>query len=342
MPLGIFEPRRLIGLMNQTKPKSSFLLDTFFKNRRSHDTRSVEIDIIKGRRRLAPFVSPLSKGVLVNREGATTRTVTMPYIKPYIATRAGQALDQKGAGRTVYQQTPQQRINAILAKDIVLLRDMVDRREEAMAADALVNGSVTAVGEGIDVKVDFLRPASHHVINTGTANAWDAAGVDILQQLRTHARTIAKSSGLNPNVCVMGSAAADALIKFVEAQPSARLNSTKLESGQITLNGLQHGATYLGNIQGVDFYEYNEWAEDVAGVEQPLLAPAQVIFGSTEGESMVHYGAIEDLAVGSNWATPYFVKSYVEENPSARFLLAQSAPLPALHRIESIMSITAL
>jgi len=342
MPLGIFEPRRLIGLMNQTKPKSSFLLDTFFKKRTTHDTRSVEVDIIKGRRRLAPFVSPLSKGVQVDRVGAVTRTVTMPYIKVFIPTRAGQALDAKRPGSTVYQQTPQQRINNILATDIVTLRDLVDRREEAMAADALVNGSVTAVGEGIDVKVDFLRPASHRVINTGTANAWDAANVDILKQLRTHARLITKSSGLNPTICVMGSAASDAFVKQMETKSSSPLSMVKITSGAIKLDGIQHGATYLGNVQGVDFYEYNEWAEDVAGVEQPLLAPNQVIFGSTQGESAVHYGAIEDLAVGRNWATPYFVKSYVEDNPSARFLLAQSAPLPALHRIESIMSIDAL
>ncbi|MDQ6959562.1 MAG: major capsid protein [Mariprofundaceae bacterium] len=342
MPLGIFEPRRLIGLMDQTKPKSSFLLDTFFKKRTAHDTRSVEVDIIKGRRRLAPFVSPLSKGMQIDRTGAVTRTVTMPYIKLFIPTRAGQALDAKHPGSTVYQQTPSQRMNQILAKDIVTLRDMVDRREEAMAADALVNGSVTATGEGIDVKVDFLRPASHRAINTATGAAWDAAGVDILKQLRGHARTIVKSSGLNPDICVMGSAASDAFIAQMEAKSSSPLSMVKITSGAIKLDGLHHGATYLGNVEGVDFYEYNEWAEDANGVEQPLLAANQVIFGSTRGESVVHYGAIEDLAVGNQWATPYFVKSYVEDNPSARFLLVQSAPLPALHRIESVMSIAAL
>jgi len=342
MPLGIFEPRRLIGLMNQTRPRSSFLQDMFFSKRMTHDTRSIEVDIIKGRRRLAPFVSPMDKGVVVNRQGAITRTVTMPYIKVVIPTEAGQALAQKAAGTTVYQTTPQQRMNQILAKDTLMLRDMVARREESMCADALVNGKVTAIGEGIDAVVDFLRPASHRVVNTATANAWDAAGVDIFQQLRTHARTISRTSGFNPNVCVMGSAAADAFLKFVTAQPSTRLNSTKLENGQIKLSGLQSGATYLGNVEGVDFYEYNEWAENAAGVEQPLLAPAQVIFGSTQGESIMHFGVIEDLAVGRNWASEYFVKSYVEDNPSVRFLLAQSSPLPALHRIESVMSITAL
>jgi len=342
MPLGVFQPRRLIGLMNQTKSRSSFLKDTFFGKEMAHDTRAIEVDIIKGRRRLAPFVSPLAKGVIVDREGAITRSVTMPYLKEGIPTTAGQALETKAPGQTVYQGTPSQRLSIQLAKDVVKLKDMFARREEAMCADALVNGKVTALGEGIDVQVDFLRPATHRVINTGTLAAWDAAGVDILAQLRLHARTIIQSSGFQPNICVMGSAAADAFIKNIEAQGSNRLSHTKLETGAIKLDGLQSGATYLGNVQGVDFYEYNEWAEDALGVEQPLLAANQVIFGSTRGESIFHYGAIEDLAVGTKWATKYFVKSWVEENPSVRNLLAQSSPLPALHRIESIMSIAAL
>jgi len=341
MPLSVFEPRTMMGVLNLIKPKSSFLLDTFFGSTKTHDTRSIEVDIIKGRRRLAPFVSPMAQGVPVDRQGAVQHTITMPYLKPKIATEAAQLLTQRTPGQTVYQSSPAKRGRAILAKDLVTLRDMVDRREEAMAAEALSLGKVTVLGEGVDQVVDYLRPASHQVINTATANAWDAAGVDILTQLRGHARTIAQSSGTPANICVMGSSAADALIVYLEGKSTA-LSLAPLEVGQIKPDALGTGATYLGRLQGIDFYEYNEWAEDVNGVEQPLLAPNRVIFGSRKTDGMRHYGAIQDLKAGNNWAVPYFIKSWEEEDPSVRWLMAQSAPLPVLHRIESVISLAAL
>ncbi len=341
MPMNAFTPRTLIGALNQIKPKSTFLRDTFFPKIKTHDTRAVEIDIIKGRRRLAPFVSPRAQGTPVDRVAAEARTISMPYIKLKIPTEAGQLLDARQPGKTVYEGTPADRGKALLAQDLVTLRDMVIRREEAMAAQALVDGRVTITGEGVDAVVDYLRPASHNVVNTGTANAWDAANVDILAQLRGFARLVARTAGVPANVCVMGPAASDAFIAWLSAH-SLGLSQAPVETGQIRLDQIGTGATYLGRIHGIDFYEYNEWAEDATGADQPLFAPNRVVFGSRQTDGIRHYGAIEDLKAGVNWAVPYFVKSWEEEDPSVRWLMIQSAPLPALHRVESIVSIAAL
>ncbi|MDX8384668.1 MAG: major capsid protein [Ghiorsea sp.] len=334
-----FQPKTMIGVLNQIKPTSTFLKDTFFKGKKTHATRSIELDIIKGRRRLAPFVSPHMEGVLVDRNAAASHTITMPYIKQKMVTEAGMLINQRTAGQTIYEGTPQKRGQALLAGDLVTLRDMVTRREEAMAAEALVFGKVTVLGEGVDQVVNFLRPATHQLVNTATANAWDAAGIDIPAQLRNHARTIAQTSGQTATVCVMGNGAATAFLN--NAKVLALLDNRRLDSGQIKVESIGAGASYLGYFQGIDFYEYNEWAEDANGVEQPLVAANQVVFGSPSKDNTMHYGAIQDLKAG-NWAVPYFAKSWEEEDPSMRFLMVQSAPLPAIHHIESVMSITAL
>ena len=68
MPLSnvnIYDTNALVQVVSNLKVAQTFLLDTFFPNVVASDTEYVSIDVDIGKRRMAPFVSPLVEGKLV-------------------------------------------------------------------------------------------------------------------------------------------------------------------------------------------------------------------------------------------------------------------------------------
>ena len=60
--VSIYEPRHLIEVVRTTPPIRTFLRDRFFSNVKTFPTRRVDIDIVKGNRKMAAFIHPLAGG----------------------------------------------------------------------------------------------------------------------------------------------------------------------------------------------------------------------------------------------------------------------------------------
>ena len=89
MAYNLFDSRTMMAALEQAKPPRTFLLDTFFSGApRTFDTEAVDIDIIKGKRRLAPFVNPRHEGKIVEKRGFKTRSYKPAYVKPKMVTTA--------------------------------------------------------------------------------------------------------------------------------------------------------------------------------------------------------------------------------------------------------------
>jgi len=58
-------------------------------------------------------------------------------------------------------------------------------------------------------------------------------------------------------------------------------------------------------------------------------------------DNALHFGAIQDLDAGLV-TLPMFAKSWKEPNPSAQYVLVQSAPLTALKRPDTTVFVEAL
>jgi len=244
------------------KPARSFLLDTFFSRTEESTSKYVDIDIIKGKRRLAPFVNPKHQGKMVERIGYTTRSYEPPYIKPKVITTADEAL-RRSAGETMYgsAKTAMDKAEELLAKDLVDLDNMITRREEWMASQLLQTGKVAIVGDGVNDEIDFGMDANH-IITLAGADLWSAATATPLEDLRTWRRLIQKDSGLTPNVCVMGSSAIDAFL--AHASVTGQLDTRRIDLGQIDPATYPNGSIYYGRIKDVamDLWVYDEWYLD--------------------------------------------------------------------------------
>jgi hypothetical protein len=70
----IFDTSVLVQVVPNLKTSQNWLLDRFFPNVVTYETEEVAIDVDVGLRRMAPFVSPLVEGKLVESRKYQTNT----------------------------------------------------------------------------------------------------------------------------------------------------------------------------------------------------------------------------------------------------------------------------
>lgn len=343
----LYSTRTMLAALKQVIRPKRFLIDTFFKQVQTHETETVDIDIVKGSRKLAPFVSPLREGKVIEKEGYSTQTYKPPYIKPKDVTTAHHALIRR-PGELLYGSgmTPDDRAMEMLIEETQKLDDMISRREEWMAAQILQTGKVVCIGDGINETVDFLLPSDNLPVLTSTA-LWSAVTTSQpIKNLRTW-KAIGTKKGKNLNIAVMNGTTADWLLsneKDVKGATSV-FNKNAVLLGRIEPRELAPGLSYIGTITelGLDIYSYDEWYQDPnSKILTPMIADGKVIMGSTMARATMHYGVIQDLEAGTGAVAARFPKSWIEKDPSVRMLMIQSAPLPAYHEIEALLCATVL
>lgn len=330
MPQSIFDTRTMLEAVEQMHPARRFLQDTFFGRVETFPTKTVDIDIVKGQRKMAPFVHPNLPGSVSTRDGYQSSTYVPPYIQPKRPTTAEQILKRSPGDHPYATRTPLERAGEQLGKDLADLDDEIVRREEWQAASALTTGQIRVIGEGVDDTIDFLMPSTHKI--TLSTNQWGTANADPLGNLRAWKRMISKASGRTANVAVLSGEAHDAF--FNTQKLLEQLNTRRVDMGLIKPEELPDGVTYLGylNDPGVDLYAYDEWYLDNNGDEKPMIPAGGLILGSTNTRNAMLYGAIQDVEAAESGLVEArrFPKSWVTKEPSVRWLKVQSAPLAGL------------
>jgi len=343
MPINLFDTRTMLAMLDQKLPARTFLLDTFFSRTEISNTAYVDIDIIKGKRKMAPFVNAKAEGQLVERDGMTTSSFAPPYLKPKWATSAADIL-KRAAGQSIYggNASPMAKAAEQMVKDLDEMDQIITRREEWMAAQALNTGSIDVVGEGVNATIDFSMKASHKITLTG-GDLWSAASTSKpLEDLRAWRDRVGQSSGIVPNVAVFGSDVINAFL--ANDQVKDQLNTRRVDLGVIDPQFLaEQGVVYYGHVKdvGLDIYGYTEWY-DIDGTEYPMVPADKILLGSTGARTARHYGAIQDLEFPGGASVRLFPKSWVEKDPSVQMLLGQSAPLVVPHQIDAFASIKAV
>ncbi len=349
--IDIFDTRTMIEAVEQMYRPGRWLRDTFFPAAVPADTESLDVDIIKGGRKLAPFCSPLTEGKVVPGVGFTTQTLKPGYIKPKRVTTAADLLT-RSPGAILYAggETIEQRAQKKLGADLADLMDTIDRREEWMAASALDLGAITMKikGETADqsVLVDFQMAATHKITLAGT-DLWSDAASDPLAKLASIASTIRKDSGVSPDVLVLGSDAAAAFVKNAAVQKY--MDMLKVDVGQIKPQELPQGVTYICSLRYpglfIDVYSYDEWYEhEDTNVLTPMVPLKKAWLGSTRSANRTQYAVIQDIEAieGGMAAVSRFPKSWVTKDPAVRWLMVQAAPLPTMKQPDAFASIQVL
>lgn len=336
MAIDLFDTRTMLPMLDESKPAHSFLKNRYFSDERRFETKKVDIDIYVGKRRLAPFVHPKIGGKTVERDGYRTDSFEPPEVAPDMVTTAEDML-KRAAGETIYGAgSPDERAAAQIGRDLAELDDMITRREEAMASEALFQGQVTVKGEGYDEVVTYW-PASagdKPYLDLGAGSYWNESGGDPQQNFRDSTRRIIQKSGVNAVDALMGTDALDAFLS--NSTLKANLDNRRIDTGAIDPQMLPNGVKYWGydKTSGLDIWTYEEWYVDPeTGLELPMVPEKSVLVGSPNVRTTMAYGCVVDVDKGS-FALPRVPVSWTQrKNPAGRIVQLKGKPLPIVHQI---------
>src|SRR5215471_4927909 len=323
---------KMLAALEETKPAQQFLRNTFFTEPEQSTTEKVDLDVLQGVRKMAPFVSPLSKSKIDLRVDGTTATVKPPYIKMMRPITAAD-LQKRMPGEDPFNPAPlDQKLLMLQTRDNAEMRDRIYRREEWMCAKQLTTGEVHIVGEGVDATITLPMLATHKLADTDlVAGGWDQNNANPIKDLIKIRKLVTRDSGLNADFALFGANAWDLFWSNSAVQNYIdKMKLNILQGGQLTVMGPSVGANFHGEIEGLRLFTYNEWFVDDdpggSGIEEPMVPDDTLVIASTAMRCLRKYGAIMDLR--SLMAVDIFPKYWEEQDPSVGYVQLQSAPLP--------------
>lgn len=339
--VNIYTPRYLAEVVRQAPPVHTFFRDQFFTNIKTFVTERVDIDLVKGNRRMAAFVHPRVGGQVLQAEGYKTESYAPPLINPYDVTTADQLMARL-PGEDMYSgMTPAQRAAQKLMDEYNRLNDATTRREEWMAVQAIVTGSIPVVGPGVNETISF--GFSNTTALTGTAQ-WGKSAAKVLDNLEDWADQVYTNGFANVDMCIMGKAALRAFL--ADESVLKVLDNRRVEMGLINPRDLPNGVKYVGHLNkpNIDIYTYAEvylddWTDPTNPDTNPLVPDNKVILIPSNPGFMLAYGActyIDDAS--QQWQTAQtarLLRSYVEHHPDRRMVELQAHPLPIPDKVDS-------
>ena len=318
---------------------SRFFLDKFFPEVQTEVTEEIHFDVEKSRPRLAPLVSPLVAGKVVTGAGYKTGTFKPAYVKDKRRFNPNRPLKRVIGEQIGGALDPMSRLRLLLTNELTDQVAMLTRRQEVMAIEALSTGKITVSGEGYETTVvDFERDAALTVNLTDDAE-WGDDGVSPLKNVNEWALLVLKASGATVTDVVFDQKAWD--LFAADPQVTKRLDLLRAASnGFVSLGKAPiEGARYMGTIDDYRLWVFAGWYENDSGILTPYLPDHTVIMSGPQLEGVRAFGAIQDEEAGYQ-AVEYFTKSWVEKDPSVRWLLMQSAPLPVPYRVNASLCAT--
>lgn len=329
--MDIFTTAVLAKVVEALPQPAPFILNSFFREVQTEESEEIHFDVATSRRRLAPFVSPLVAGKVVHSLGSSVKTFKPAYVKDKRVFNASRPFKRMMGERIGGSLSPAQRLQALLAADLVDQLEMLSRRQELMALEALRTGAITVTGDEYPtVVVDFGRAAELTVPLSG-GTRWGEAGVKPLKDLQTWSLLVSKNSAATATQVVMDLKSWQI---FNDEEDVKALLDRFRGQDQLDPTVVGEGGRFMGSIGNFDIWVYTGFYEDASGTVTPYMPDHTVIITGAQLEGVRAYGAIKDEKAGFQ-AMPYFTKSWLEEDPAVRYLMMQSAPLPVPYRINA-------
>lgn len=354
MAISLFETRKMLKMVETRRQAETFLRDTFFGNVQNFDTKYIEYDVVDNKRDMASFADPNLGGVAVQRDGYSTVSFQAPELNPLMVTTA-EDLMLRAPGENIYSaKSPMDRAAEQLGRDLAKLDDIIARREEWMCAQALMNGGIPIVGEGVSESVKFWTTSR---INSGTPSsddpymdvsasaAWDGNSADVIGDLQTAQRKIRQNSGINPTLCIMGAEVFEAFAKNDKVQKI--LDNKRMNFGEVEYSQpLPNGVSYQGKFMGLDIMTYDSYFLS-GGSESPIFPEKEILIGSPAVDTFMGYGACAIYDEGKDHpqiiAAPRVPSSWTQrQNPAGRIVQIKSRPLPVIQQKHGFFVIKAI
>lgn len=148
--IDIYKPKFMMRVVEQLPPVPNFIKSTFLKNRQHFPTESVIFDITKRGMAMAPFVHPRIGNTVMEREGYETKEFAPPLVAPKRPLTTDD-IGNRLPGEPLFSGwNPDRRQAELLQLDLIELERAISLREEWMATQALFNGEIIMIGQGVN------------------------------------------------------------------------------------------------------------------------------------------------------------------------------------------------
>lgn len=306
----------------------------FYPRTITSDKAEIYFDQIPVRdRRLAPFVSPNVQGRMMRSLGFNMASFRPAYVKPKHVVDPSRAIPRRRGEPFGGTLSLQDRFDAIVADNLAVERELIERRWDWMGGQALCYGAVTVAGDDYPARtIDFQRDASLTTTLTDT-HYWNQTTAEPMADLSLQRKNTFVRGRAPANKVIFGVDAWDAfssrtdiqeLLKIWSRGSNSVFNSTGLQSGE--------PYEYQGQISGpngggrIDMWTYSNQYENQEGAMVEYLDPRDVVGIGSNVQGFQCFGAIMD-ADAQLQPQSMFSKSWRNPDPSAVYTMTQSAPL---------------
>lgn len=318
-----------------------FLEKAFFGGApENHLSRTIDWEQVSTNDRLAVYVNPTEQSRLVDGGSRELRSIEAPVTNEHKFFTSEKLALTKGYAGSVYGTAAdiQSYRNQQIQGAIVELVDRIRRRREWACAQALTEGKIEYRGDSIHFVIDFGFGSGQKLKLTGT-NKWDDAGVDILAQGRQRRRDISNRSGAGASIAVLGTQAAELFLS--NETVLKRLDNQNYRIGAMDLTkDTVDGATMLGTIGAITYYEYAQSYTDQDGNTTELFPPTMALYGSPSRHLRRHRGIIAWEEEGLQVAKEFYSRMITKKDPDGRKIQVASCELPAIHDPNALIAVT--
>ncbi|MEE8629690.1 MULTISPECIES: major capsid protein [Methylobacterium] len=338
--MNVADTARVLKLVRSLlRPKTTFL--RFFPEVVVSEEKHVYIDLEIGNRQVAPFVHPASQAGTMELDGYVTRSFEPPTVKLLAEVPVDGAFRRAAGERIGGELTAQQRDAQTFVRTVTKIRDLITRREEVMAAEAMITGQVNVTGTGYQpYVVDFRRDPRLLNALQGDARWNGGAAADPLQDIEDMGELVTSIEGALITDVYMDLQA----WRWARKDPKLKeiINLRRAAGGNTAdigpVNTLR-GAKLVANMGDYNLWIYQDYKDvivpqaDGTFVVQkgvPVMPPGTVIGVGPDLEGVRSYGRIENkkaIKMGEA-ATELFMDTWMTNNPSREWVYGENAPLP--------------
>src|SRR5690606_2806404 len=218
------------------------------------------------------------------------------------------------------------------------LENHIANTEEWLCAQALTGVINYESPEGDAFTIDYQKPNGNTITPT---NPWtDTVDGDPKGDI-FNLKRLMSDEGVTPTDAICSGSAADAFLNHPDV--AAVLDNRNIDAGAITLNSQfnEDGAIFLGRFMGINWWSYERKVSH-QGVEVPMIRDGFIEFVARNAitrSNRLFYAAVEDLMFDTAFRPgPRYSKSWEEKDPSGRWYLLASRPLPAIREPELFFS----
>lgn len=342
--MSVFTRKKITHIVEQMYPVKRGLFDMFWGNKEAQpsDTKEVTIEIIKGNRGSALYSARGTSGNQVEHTGYEQTTLTPPYISEKMITTAGE-LFYKDVGDNPYKKKSQRkRALRKLGEDFAVLKARAERAKLLQARDLLKSGKISYKVNGKTYTIDFKMPSKHKIV-LDSDNVFTNPNSDPIKLIREYKRLIVESSGLTPDVIIMGADVLDAYFANPNVKEYYDNRRMVVETIKADATVTKDGLTKYGKVEGMDLCTFEEYISD--GTTTEAVMPKDYFFmGCSEAKVSVEYGALPVIENGLVYIEAKKELSYVitEENSESMVAKHKTAPLVCLSQSDAFLSCKAI